>query len=188
MSTGLLPTKGGLDAKWIREEIDKRVTKELLDARLQALQLQINNINKGEDDTKSIALSAKRKAEMPHNCIQSERIDMIGKEVTGWTRWFRIVLVSAIAGIVVIGGTVLWRFWVLNSNVENTQISLANVGTDIGKIENNLGKLEESHKNLTQAVSGLKNDDELRLGIIKSTVVDAVHQAINDNGSSRKPR
>jgi len=176
------PARGQSDIDWIREEFGKRVTKELLDAKLEGFQKQIDAINKGGEDTKSIALSAKKRANMPHDCVQAEIIVDIKSEVSGWTKWFRVGLVSLIGAIIAIGGTALWRFSVLSSNVESTQNS-------IGRIENNVSGLETSHKDLTQAVTDLKKQDVARgqeqLGEIKATVTDAVRQAIKEERRSR---
>jgi outer membrane murein-binding lipoprotein Lpp len=163
---------------WVREELAKKANREWVESELKAL-------SKDEDETRKIALSGKKKAEMPHACSQEETIDEIMKTINGW----RTVKLGAVisVGILIAGG--LAQFFALKAKADEngeavTQIqqSIDGMEGDVEKtakaVEDHLEWTEEQEKNKEQ-------NQEKQLQVISDTVRVAIEQA---NGKKKKKR
>lgn len=155
----------------------KKANKEWVESELKAL-------GKDEIETRKIALSGKKKAEMPHECSQEETIDEIMKTINGW----KTVKLGAVISFIVLIAAGLAQFFALKAKADEngkavTQIqqSVEVIGGDVEKT----GKAVEDHLEWTEEQERLKQQNaEKQLKAISDTVRIAIEEA-NDKKKKR---
>jgi hypothetical protein len=161
--------------QWIRDELNKKANKEWVEAI-------ISGVKSSADESKKISLSAKKEASAEHECYQAELIGKIMAEVMGWTKWFRIILISALVGLAGLGGTALWKFWQLQSAVGEAQGSVSRVEGSMTQIQKNQDEVSSSIQRDAdeRARSSKEQMEQLRL-----LIGEAVRQAMSEGKASR---
>jgi hypothetical protein len=168
------PPSGSSSYNWLRKDLDQKADKEWVEAKLEVLRGR-------EEDTKQIAVRAKEKAGMPHDCNKKDVIEKLEIELTSWSRWLRGILVSAIGFLVLIGSGWLYQYFALTEKVNDTQTALVSIETKVNGVESSQRDLkiiiekqskkeEDSQKIrmdeiktvLSQAVKDLNNSSEIR--------------------------
>lgn len=147
----------------IREEIDKRPTKEWVELLVTKARSEIREAKTSLDDTKKIALTAQERAGV-HDCTQAELIGKIMREVSGWTKWFRVVLISALIGVISVGGTALWKFLTLTTSVSAASASVDDAKRSVMRLESSMVRVEENQAEMRKALekSAGNTDDETK--------------------------
>lgn len=160
---------------WLRGELDKKANREWVQAILEA-------IKSTAEESKKIGLSARNRAEAEHECVQSELIGKIMAEVIGWTKWFRIILLSSLVGVASLGGTALWKFWKLEATINTAQESVTRVEGSVTQIQKNQDVVATSVKR------GLDSEDQkskAQMDQMRLMIESAVRQALEPKGGGK---
>lgn len=111
--------------------------------------LKFSELEKDVDETKKIALSAKKKAEEPyvHSCFQEERMKSVEDKTSGWNKWFRgivVVVISAVIGL----GSFLATVWFTKADAAE----VAEVKSDVTMIKIDVSNIQESQERIEAAL------------------------------------
>lgn len=148
--------------KWFEKDLDKKADQKWIEAKLDNVGTQMSNLNAEVKETRKIAFSAKKRADMPHECIQQVAIEKTAATVEGWAKWWRGILISIIGFLVVIGGSWLYQYFTLTSEVSGTKET-------IDELKITVKKIETSQEELTRVFSMSEaNQERQREAHIKS--------------------
>jgi len=108
--------------------------------------IKFDAIEKDVDETKKIALSARKKAG-EHSCIQEKRMEDVEQNAIGWTKWFRGILITVIGATIVLG-TFLARLHFTKADDEDVQA----VKEDVASIQVDVSDIQESQERIEIAL------------------------------------
>lgn len=130
--------------KWFEKDLDKKADQKWVEAKLDAVDAKSSTLDSEVKETKKIALSAKKKADMPHECVQKDAIEKTAATVEGWAKWWRGILISVIGFLVVIGGSWLYQYFTLTSEVSGTKETVDELKVTVKKIESSQAELKRA--------------------------------------------
>lgn len=159
---------------WFKKDLEFKADKAWVEAKLEGL-------SEREDDTKRLALEAKERAGMPHDCNQKDTIGKLQDSLDGWGKWLRGILVSALIFVVTVGGGWLYQYFTLSAKVDNTQSSVQNIEKTVEKMDESQRELRDSLKEQTR-----KSEEMRRIQI--DEVKAAMSQALKDLSQSQDNR
>jgi len=132
-------------------------------------------VEKNVEETKRIALGAKKRVDMPHTCDQKEAIDRTLAMVDSWSRWWRGTLISALGFVTVVGGSWLYQYFTLTAEVESTRISVEELSTSVKNIETSQEELKHAFQ---QNQDRDTVQDEARLTEVRSILKSVIQQEL----------
>jgi len=105
----------------------------IMDAKLAATERTLAMTERLAMEAKAIADRADSRSKEPHVCLQEHLLVDLRKEISGWAKWWRGIIVSVFAGLLIMAG------WVYSVQAERGRIvqlekSLSDVSTEIKKI------------------------------------------------------
>lgn len=141
-STYPTPTHG-TKSSWMERTLDRKADKDWVEAKLESSKTSVDNVKEELDETKKIALAARKKAAMPHDCNQKEIIEKTAATVEGWAKWWRGILISVIGFLVVVGSSWLYQYFTLTTEVATTKDSVEELKITVKKIESSQIELKQ---------------------------------------------
>lgn len=136
-SSELPPTSMSL--RWLRAEtdrlradIDKCARKDWLDAKLEMFLSR-------DDETKSIAISAKKKADTQHICFNDNRLSSMEDQLKRWDSWWRGAMITIISAVVV-GGSAVGAAWY---RTENLRGNIGQIMEDVNVLKKDIEEIKE---------------------------------------------
>lgn len=104
---------------WVREQLCSFYNKEILDLKLDALQREMNSrfmaLESDADDTQRVVIEQRGKwSKIP----KRHEMEDLKIAVTGWSSWFRRIIVGVIVFLIGTGGMAVWQYAVLNAQVD----------------------------------------------------------------------
>jgi len=172
---------------WVKNELDTKANEKYVDVKIDSLQ-------KGLDETKKIALSARKKAG-EHMCVKESSLDKITKDIEiqsaniegirktldGW-KTIKIVVIIAIIGVI---GAAFKQYYSLTGTVEGTTEKVEEVQVSVKKLEN-------SQESLRVAFEGVKVEEEKKnkkqLKAIEDTIKSAMKASASNTRVGRRNR
>jgi hypothetical protein len=164
------PPMGSSTFGWLKKDLEQKADKAWVEAKLEALRDR-------EEDTKKIAITAKERASMPHDCNQKETIGKLSLDLEGWGRWLRGILVSTIGFIILVGSGWLYQYFTLTDQVTDTQKALLS-------IEDKVGDVDASQRDLKILLEKQSKKDEEYQKIRIDEFKAVIYQAVKDINSS----
>lgn len=176
-SSFFTPASGSPTFGWIKKDLDQKADKDWVEAKLETLRDK-------EEDTKEIAIKARERASMPHDCKQSSTIEKLESSIDGWGKWLRGLLVGAISFLVFVGSGWLYQYFSLTKRVEDTQVALTSIESKLTKVDTSQKELKTSIEDKTKKDA---DSEKLRLEEVKSVIIQAVKD-INKHSDSQETK
>lgn len=169
------PATGSRTAmSWFHKDLLGKADKDWVEAKFDSLKVALEAAEMRGEDTKNLAIRAKERAGMPHECNQKDSILRINSTVEGWSKWWRGIMLSFLGVIITVGGSGMYQYLTLSTAVETTR-------TTIVKLDETVNDIEESQKALKESVELRRiSDDQRAVSQIKD-IKQAVVQAIIDS-------
>lgn len=163
--------------KWFEKDLDKKADQKWTEAKLDNVGTLLSNIDKEIDEAKKIALSAKKKADMPHECVQKDAIEKTAATVEGWAKWWRGILISVIGFLVVIGGSWLYQYFTLTSEVSGTKETVDELKVTVKKIEVSQSELKRAFDE-SEAVQERQREEHINS--VRSVMKEVLKEVQNE--------
>lgn len=163
------PSSSKASISMYRDTLAKKADEKWVESELESL-------GKTLDETKKIALSAKRKAGEPHGCLHEDVIKDVGN-------WKNIRFMAVIAFLVVAGG-VLASYFALKDKVEDTEeamieykAGMASVKADLAEVKIDIQQVKSIVKEdrKRESEKDKKQIEEIRLVITEAIAAQNTH-------------
>ena len=154
----------GTRSSYLENSLDKKADRDWTEAKLQTSDIRMNGLKEDLDETKNIALAAKKKANLPHECLQKDEILKTAALVDGWSKWWRGILISAMGFLVVAGSSWMYQYFTLTTEVSTTKESVEDLKITVKKIEASQTELKDAfHEDkAAQRLQAEQNITEIR--------------------------
>jgi hypothetical protein len=129
------PAGSSTALSWFRRDLEQKADRAWVEAKLETLERDIVSIKDRGEDTKTIAIRAKEKAKMPHNCNQKETLSKIEDAVDGWSKWWRGILLSFIGVVATLGSGGAYQYFLLKDSISETKEGISKLEIITGEIE-----------------------------------------------------
>ncbi len=165
-----------------RRDIDRL---ERTKADDKATDIRFNELEKDIDETKKIALGARKQAYAEHPCHQEVRMKVVEKKATGWDKWFKGILITVISAIVILG-SFMATVWYTKADASE----VAKVKQDVTTIKGDVNNIQESQERIEAALAPEEQMalEEARMELIKQAMKEAVQEVKADIKPERPPR
>lgn len=152
-TTTLSPPTSSVEP-WVIEQLSKRpkeawirdsyYSKEVLDLKLGALQREINSrfagLEADADDTQRVVIEQRGKwSKIP----KRHEMEDLKVAVTGWSAWFRRMIVGVIVFLIGTGGMAVWQYAVLSAQVGIMERESEKINKENERLKTVQEKLEE---------------------------------------------
>ena len=168
--SSLPPNAKSSSMSMLRENLGQKADEKWVKAKIDPLKEDI-------DETKKIALSARKKAMEPHECTQDEAIKDMMKAINGWKNVKILALISV--GVVIVG--VIGQFFALKDGVEDNQAAITDVQDDVAQVK---GSIVQARIEVQEVKSIVEDDqkskvkqDKKQIQEIKSVIKEALEEA-----------
>lgn len=170
----------------IRREIDRLEEKK---ADKEATRIKLDEVDKDIDETKKIALSARKKAG-EHSCIQEARMDQLEEDSKSWGRFFKGLVVAVVSAVVVVGGFMAALHYTKAeaSEVQDVKVNVIGIQRDMAEVKTSQKKVEMAVRASTKSQAEL---EEERVRLLKKAMKEAIREAkadIKPNHRRRRTR
>jgi len=163
--------------KWFEKDLDKKADQKWVEAKLDTVDAQFSNLDSEAKEAKKIALSAKKKADMPHECVQKDAIEKTATTVEGWAKWWRGILISVIGFLVVIGGSWLYQYFTLTSEVSGTKDTVDELKVTVKNIETSQEELKRAFDE-SEVVQERQREEHIRA--VRSVMKEVLKEVKNE--------
>lgn len=177
-SRNTTPPTGNSLTSWVRQDLKNKADRSWAQAKFES-------VEKNVEETKRIALGAKKRVDVPHTCDQKEAIDRTLEMVDSWSRWWRGTLISALGFAVVVGGSWLYQYFTLSSDVENTRVSLEELSSSVQNIESSQEELKRAFE-VSQARTSIQNKEQL--SEVRSMLKSVIQQELSTERPANRRR
>jgi len=165
----------------LRREIDKLDRDK---ANKEATRTKFGELEKDLDETKRIALSARKKAGT-HECHQEERMKSVEGKSAGWNKFFRGLVIALIVGGFGAGG-----YFVKIELTKADKTEVQAVKKDVTTMKSDVSEMKRSQEKIEDY---LEPDAQLELEkkkmkLLKEAMKEAVHEARADIQPNRNRR
>jgi hypothetical protein len=178
------PTRG-TTSSFLEKYLDKKADRDWIEAKLESASMQVNSLRSDINEAKKIAISARRRSEMPHDCSQKEMIEYTTSTIASWTKWWRGILVSALGFLVLVGGSWLYQYFTLSQEVKTTKAAIT-------ELKGSVKSIEVSQKELNDIVrESITKDDRnanRNMDEIRSALMEVLKEFKADSGSNKLDR
>lgn len=100
---------------------------------------ELNALEKAGDETRRIALSAKKDAGKPHSCLHGDDIRALSQAVNGWKN----LKFGAILAFLVVSAGATAQYYALKSKTDNTVEAVADFKESVDQVEVQIDDLTE---------------------------------------------
>lgn len=130
---------------WVRCQLESFYNKEILDLKLDSIKKELDSrlrtLEVGSDDTQRVFIEQRGKwSKVP----KRHEMEELKSSVTGWSAWFRRMIVGVILFLVGTGGMAMWQYAVLNTQVGVVEREMEKVSKENERLKVAQEKLEES--------------------------------------------
>lgn len=185
----------------IQKEIDTKADEKTIEAKLTALAGKIRGAREVAEEAKKIGLSARKQAFMTHECVNEDRFIVDDNRITAvekrqeesdnkvgrWDSWWKVVMVSVVAGVVIVGSVVAAVWY----NGESLSDDVSVLTHRVGSLDASVKEVRESQRDMKRALEVDRESDavqaEEQLEVVKDAVKAAIIEA-NRNSSKRRKR
>ena len=174
---------GGSKTAFIERSLETKANRDWTEAKLEAVELQVGNLKSELDETKKIALGARKKAGMPHECNQRELIEKTAVAVDGWSKWWRGILISVIGFLIVVGSSWLYQYFTLTNDVETTRQSVEELKVTVKKIETSQEDLKRAFDNSNKEQ---KKQAEDHISSVRKVMREILTEVRDDDFNNRR--
>lgn len=174
------PAGSSTALSWFRRDLEQKADKAWVEAKLETLEIALVSLKDKGEDTKTIAIRAKEKARMPHNCNQKETLSKIEETVDGWSKWWRGILLSFIGIVATLGSSGAYQYYTFKDSISETKESILKLESSIKEIEASQLDIKTA---LNSRVSYEEKKNEERLKELKSMVL----KTLQDSQKKAKP-
>ena len=167
----------------IRRE-PERLDRTKADDKVTAVRLE--ELDKDVDETKKIALSAKKQAG-EHLCLQETRMTKLEEDNRSWGRFFKGLVVTVVSAIVVVGGFMAALHYTKAevSEVQDVKMDVAGIQRDMSEVKISQEKVEKAVKASHKLQ---KEREEKRVTALKEAMKEAILEANADIKPNRRRR
>lgn len=164
-------SSSGSDA--VQRELDRlnkeKASKEATDVRLKGIEDEV-------DETKKIALAAKKEAATPHECHQEKRMETIEESTGGWDRLFKGMVITVISAVVVVGSLMALLYYTKAdvSDVDNVRIDVVKIRNDVDSVQASQQRVESTVNEMQKKQDQMEKD---RMEQIKKAMHEVVVEA-----------
>lgn len=127
----------GVGWTWIKERLDNL---DMRKADEQWVRTKFEALEKDEDETKRIALSARKKAGTPHECLRKDTI----AEIKIFTKSFSRIKLATIISLIILVAAAVAQYVSLQNAVDNTEQNVADVKISMDKLQTSHDKLKNT--------------------------------------------
>jgi outer membrane murein-binding lipoprotein Lpp len=131
------------DAAYNSREDLRRELVTLMKAENKVLDTRLLSVEGDAQEAKKIALSARKKAMEQHTCTELDTLAELKESVGAWAKWWRGIMITLIAAIVVVG-TTAGGWWYSHTEVK---AEVDTLGTRVGELNT---KVDASQTSLDQ--------------------------------------
>jgi hypothetical protein len=113
---------------WVRGQLAAFYTKEMLDLKLESIKKEMDTrlraLEIDADDTQKVFIEQRGKwSKAP----KRHEVEELKESVTGWSSWFRRMLVGVIVFLIGTGGMAVWKYAELDVHVGVVEKDMAKV-------------------------------------------------------------
>ena len=113
---------------WVRDQLQSFYNKEILDLKLESIKKELDSrlhaLEADADDTQRVFIEQRGKwSKIP----KRHEMEDLKEAVTGWSAWFRRMLVGVIVFLIGTGGMAVWKYAELNVHVGTVEKELEKV-------------------------------------------------------------
>ena len=136
--------------------------------------LKFKELDKDVDEIKDIALSARKSAKEPHMCNQEGRLESVEKKSSGWSKFFRGLVIS-----VAIGGFVAGGYFVKIELTKADKVEVEAVKKDVASMKSDINEVTKSQARIEKqlAPEAQLEQERKRMEIIKDAMKEAFVEA-----------
>jgi hypothetical protein len=164
------PPTGSSTFSWLKRDLEQKADTSWVEAKLEAVRVK-------DEETKRIALLANEKASTPHECSQKYSMEKLGAEVSGWGKWLRGLLVSAIGFTVMVGSGWLYQYFTLTDKVEDTQKAISSIEETVDAISTSQKDLRISLESQTKRKEDFQKNQLDDMKLLLTQVVKTFNSA-----------
>lgn len=129
---------------WVRDQLSSFYNKEILDLKLNAITREMNSrfmaLEADADDTQRVFIEQRGKwSKVP----KRHEMEDLKVAVTGWSSWFRRIIVGVIVFLIGTGGMAMWQYAVLNTQVDVAEREMDKISKENERLKVAQEKLEE---------------------------------------------
>lgn len=153
------------EESWVRDQLQGFYSKELLDLKLESLRSEMNvrlmALEADADDTQRVVIEQRGKwSKAP----KRHEVDDLKTAVTGWSAWFRRIIVGVIIFLVGTGGMVVWKYAELNVMMHESEKSMNKMVDENKELQNKIVQMEKQFDMLNDF---LRSDPAIFKGRLK---------------------
>lgn len=134
-----------------------------------ATQVQIEHLEKGLDEVKEIALSARKRAE---GCNQEDRLKEMAERISRWDRWWKATMVSVVAGILAVVGFV----WSVQSRANEVDKRVEDVQRSVAEVTSKVTTIAEQQRGLRDGVNKQNQLDSEHRDMLRDVLQEALDE------------
>lgn len=129
---------------WVRDQLDSFYNKEILDLKLESIKREMESrlhaLEAGSDDTQRVFIEQRGKwSKIP----KRHEVEELKQSVTGWSSWFRRMIVGVIIFLIGTGGMAVWKYAELNVHVGIVEKEMEKVVKKNERLQIDLEQLEK---------------------------------------------
>jgi hypothetical protein len=143
---------------------------------------RFNALDKDVDEAKAIALAAKTRASQVHPCKQEDTIMEMKKEIAGWSKWWKVTMVSIIGGILTVVGFV----WNLNNEATEMKQGVQGVKEDVAEVTTQVEAVQQKQNLLQTSLDSQPQGTDHRE--LRKQLKQAIREALDEDRPARTRR
>jgi hypothetical protein len=145
---------------------------------------KFDGLEKDLDETKSLALSARRTASEPHVCNQLKEIEDMKAQIAGWNKWWKATVIVVIGGILTIVGFV----WSVDGRADEFERGMDDVRQSVQVVTDKVGDIAENQAQMQTGFDRRDKNDSANLKGLQELLQKTIEDSMQRHGGGRRRR